>query len=89
MLANELTWSGIYMILDQWFKQILCVIYFTELFLGSFVNIPINNCRQYLLAILLGLFRDQYVTNQWNKSEKCVSSFDDLIRDTCGIWTVL
>ena len=62
MLDNSLTLLWIHMLLDQLFNQTLIVSYFTELILESFGNVPVNKIRHYVLAILLGLFRDCYVT---------------------------
>ena len=64
MLANSLTWLGVHLVLDQLFNQTLCVCYFTELILGLFGNGPVNKIIHCVLAILLGLFRDHYATNQ-------------------------
>ena len=55
------------MVLDQWFKQTLCDSYFTEWISDLFGNGLVNKIRYYVLAILLGLFSDYSVTNQWIK----------------------
>ena len=64
MLANSLTLSGVHLVLDQRFKQTLCVSYFTEMVLGLFGNGPVNKSIHYVLSILLGLLRDNYIMNQ-------------------------
>ena len=46
------------MVLNQGYKEKLCVRYFTELSSGSFGNGPVNKIKHYVLAILLFLFRD-------------------------------
>ena len=38
VLANSLTWLGVRLVLEQWFKHVLCVKYFSELISGSFGN---------------------------------------------------
>ena len=58
MLADSLTSVLVSLVLDKWFNQTLCVSYFTELVLGSFGDGPVNKCRHYMLAILIGLLRD-------------------------------
>ena len=63
VLDHLLSLLWVHLVLDKWFKQTLCVKYFTELFLGSFDNVPDIKTRHYLLAIILGLMRDYYVMN--------------------------
>ena len=53
MLANSLTWLGVHLVLDQWFKQALCVSYFTELISISFGDRIVNKSRHYVLDFLL------------------------------------
>ena len=48
MLANSLNWLGVPLVLDQWFKHILLVIYFTEFVLGLFGNGIVNKIRHYM-----------------------------------------
>ena len=69
VLSNYITLFAIHLILDQWFKQTLCVRYFYELVLVSSGNIPVNKRRHYVLDYFLCLFRDHYVTNRWIISE--------------------
>ena len=64
MLDHLLTWSEVPMVLDQWFKQTICVSYFTDLSLGSFDNEKDNEIRHYVLAVILGVLWDYYVYNQ-------------------------
>ena len=61
VLDNSLTQSGVNLVLEKLFKHTLCVTYFTELILGSFGNGAVNKIIHYVLAILLGLLRDNYV----------------------------
>ena len=61
MLANSLTWSGVHLVLEQWFRQTLCVRYFTGIILSSIGDVPVNKIRHYALAILLGLLSYHYV----------------------------
>ena len=63
VLSNSLNLSGVHLVFDQWYKQTLYVSYFTQLVLGSFGNGQVNKIRQYVLAILLSLLRDNYVKN--------------------------
>ena len=74
VLAGSLNWSGLHLLLDQWFNYILCVSYFTGLHLGSFDNIPVNKSIHYVLAILLGLWCDNFCIKPVNKSRHCVLS---------------
>ena len=46
----------------------MCGRYFTGLVSGSFVNVLVNKSIQYVLAIQIGLFGDNFVTNKWLKS---------------------
>ena len=62
MSANSLTWLS-FLVFYQWYKQTICLIYFTEIIPVSFGIGPVNKCRQYLLAILLGLLRDNSLMN--------------------------
>ena len=64
VLANSLVFIGVTLVLYHLFNHTLCVRYFTELILGSFGNVTVNKIRHCVLAILLGLFRDHYVTSQ-------------------------
>ena len=69
VLANSLNWPGVNFVLDQWFKQTLCVSYFPMLISGSFGNVSENKVIHYVLAISLGLFRDNSVTNKKLKAD--------------------
>ena len=64
MLANSLTLLGVNLVLDQLFKHILLVSYFTEFIWGSFGDRPVNRSRHYFLAMLIGLLRDHYITKK-------------------------
>ena len=61
------------MVLDQRFNHTPCVGYFTELISGLFGNSQVNQNRHYVLAILLDLFRYNYVTNQLKNNTLGVS----------------
>ena len=65
MLATSLIWSGVHLVLNKLFNQTTRDSYFTEISLGSFGNVPVNKSRHYVLAILLGLLRDDYETKKW------------------------
>ena len=69
VLADSLTWFGVHVLLDKWFKQTLCVSHLTELISGSFGNGPVDKSRHFLLALLLGLLGDQYITNKGIESD--------------------
>ena len=60
-----MTLLGVPLVFEKWFKQTLCFRYFTETISRSFGNIPVNKIRQCVFAIILGLLRDPYMTNQW------------------------
>ena len=60
VLANSLTWSGVHLVFDQWFKQTLCVSHFTDIILSSYVNGPVNKSRYNMLDHLLVLLGDHY-----------------------------
>ena len=66
--SDLITWLRIHMVFDQWFNHTIFVVYFTGFISILFGNVPVNKIRQHLLDILLGLFRYNYVTNQWNKA---------------------
>ena len=55
--------------LEQRFNHKICVSYCNHLILGYFVNGLVNKIRNYVLDILLGLLRDNYVTNQRIKAD--------------------
>ena len=69
VVDNSLNWLELHLVLDKWFNQTLCVIYFTDYISGYFGNVPVNKNRQYVLAILIGLLRYHYVTNEWIKPD--------------------
>ena len=67
-----MNWLEIHIVFDQWFTHKICFRYFTDFIPSLFSNGPVNKIRHYVLSYLTGLFRDNYVTNQWNKVEtKC------------------
>ena len=65
VLDNLLNWSGVHLVLDQWFNHTLWISYYTEFLLGSFDNEPVSESRSYVLAILIGLLMDHSLYNQW------------------------
>ena len=70
-LKNSLTWSGVPMVLDQWFNQTLGVSYFMEIVLVSFGGVKVNRIRDYVVDILLGCIWYYFVTNKWKVENKC------------------
>ena len=42
MLANLMSWLGLHLVIEKWFNQKLCVIYFTKIHLGFFTIWPVN-----------------------------------------------
>ena len=69
VLADSLSRLDMHLVLDQWFKHTLCVIYFTETILVLFGNGPVIKILFYGLAILIGLFKRHCVMNQWIKPD--------------------
>ena len=67
VLADSLTWPGVNLVLDKLFKKTPCVRYFTDVFWGSFGNVPVTKNRHFVLDVLLVLLRDHYIMNQWIK----------------------
>ena len=59
VLGNSLVLLEVPLVLDQWFKQTLCVRF----------NGPMSKSRHSMLSILLVLLRDHSVMNWWVKSE--------------------
>ena len=50
VLNNSLTWSGVHLVFDQWYKQPQCVGYFTKLVYCSNYNVPekkVYTCVRY------------------------------------------
>ena len=45
VLANYLTWLGVILVLNQWFRHTLCIRYITKIILSSFGNIPVNKTK--------------------------------------------
>ena len=56
VLANSMILAGVRLVLEKKFRQIIYVIFFTELLLRSLGNGPVNKIRHYMLDILLCLF---------------------------------
>ena len=59
-----MTSLGVNSVFYQWFIQTLCVGHYTNLISAWFVNGTVNKIRHYVLAVLLGLFRERSITNQ-------------------------
>ena len=63
VLDNSLTWLCVNLIWDKWYNQKPCFGYSTEITLCSDGNGPVNNSRKYVWYFLLGLLRDNSITN--------------------------
>ena len=64
-----MTWLGVPLVLEQWFKQTLYVSYYTGMISGSIGNVPVNKSRYYVLHIIPGILWDHSVTKQWIKPD--------------------
>ena len=69
VFAYSLNSLVVNLVLNKWYKQTLCVRSFDELVSGSFCDCPVDKTRHYMLAILMYLFRDNYIWSHWMKAD--------------------
>ena len=69
VLDYTLTWSWVNLVFTKWFNQALYISYYTDMILGSFGYGLANKIKHYVLATLMCLLRDNYITNQWIKAD--------------------